>query len=151
MGLPSIDTHSAQVDAPAADTWEALIDWASRSSPNRTNARFARLLGCESVEVSGEPGRTGSTFPGFRVVRSEPPKELDLTGGHRFSTYSLDFRVEDLEGERSLLSATTHAAFPGIMGELYKTAVIRSRAHVLATKRILRSVAGRAERGRLSR
>lgn len=151
MELPRIDTHSAQVEAPAPATWEALIHWISRAWSNGTNARFARLLGCDSVQTSGEPGRTGSTFPGFSVARSEPPRGLGLVGAHRFSQYTLDFRIEDLGDGRSAISATTHAAFPGLRGQLYKTAVIRSRAHVLVTKRILRSVARRAERGKMDR
>lgn len=148
MDLPSIDTHREQVNAPAADTWEALIAWAARGWSNSTNARFARLLGCEPAEVSGETGAVGSSIPGFRVASSEPPHMLGLAGGHHFSTYTLDFRIED-RGEDSLLSATTHAAFPGLKGQLYKTAVIRSRAHILFTKRILRTVARRAERARI--
>ena len=151
MELPRIDVHSAQVQAPAAAIWEALIHWTSRGWSNGTNARFARLLGCDDLEASGEPGRTGSTFPGFRVARSEPPRALGLVGAHRFSQYTLDFQIEDIGDGRSVLSATTHASFPGLRGQLYKTAVIRSRTHVLATKRILDSVARRAERGKLER
>jgi hypothetical protein len=149
LDLPSIDTHHEQVNASAADTWEALVAWAGSGWSNSANARFARLLGCESVNASGEPGTVGSTIPGFRVASSEPPRMLGLAGGHHFSTYTLDFRIEDRGETGSLLSATTHAAFPGLKGELYKTAVIRSRAHVLATKRILRTVARRAERARI--
>ena len=84
------------------------------------------------------------------MARSDPPLELALEGGHRFSDYRLDFQVEDLGDSRSLLRATTHAAFPGLKGELYKTAVIRSRAHVLATRSILHAVARRAERATLN-
>lgn len=151
MDLPSIDLHRVEVNAPQDSTWKALTEWSSRGGSDPRKVNFARLLGCESVKVSGEPGAAGSTVPGFRVARSAPPRELDLEGRHRFSTYTLDFRVEDLDGDRSLLSARTHAAFPGIKGQIYKTAVIRSRAHVLATKRILHSVARRAESATLKR
>jgi hypothetical protein len=151
MELPQIDAHTTEVDAPAAVAWQALIDWITRGSSDPRRARFARMLGCDPVVVSGHPGQTGSTFPGFRVAHSDPPQELALEGGHRFSDYKLDFHIEDLGNGRSMLTATTHAAFPGLKGQLYKSAVIRSRAHVLVTKRLLQSVARRAERATLGR
>jgi hypothetical protein len=147
--LPRIDAHTVEVDAPPLATWEALTDWISRGSSDPRRTRFARMLQCQPLEVSGSPGQSGSTFPGFRVARANPPRELALEGAHRFSDYALDFEIEDLGSGRSLLSATTHAAFPGLRGELYKTAVIRSRVHVLATRRLLQSVAQRAQRARL--
>jgi hypothetical protein len=149
MGLPRIDSHSVEVDAPPAVAWQALIDWLQASSRDRRQTRFARLLGCEPVQSRGEPGAEGSTIPGFRVARSAPPQELALEGGHRFSDYSLRFEIEG-RGERSLCTATTHAAFPGLSGQLYKTAVIRSRAHRLVTKRMLDRLARRAEDARLN-
>jgi polyketide cyclase/dehydrase/lipid transport protein len=144
VDLPLIDKHEIKVDAPPAAIWEALTDWISRGWSPRAS-RFAGLLGSEQVRVSGEPGVAGSTFPGFEVVRAQPPRELALHGRHRFSEYTLDFEVSG-NGDGSSLSAVTHAAFPGLRGQLYKTAVIRSRAHVVLTRRILRSVARRAER-----
>ena len=146
MGLPRIDEHSTEVEAAPAATWRALIAGVPGALSDGGSARFARVLGCDPLHVSGEPGEPGSTFPGFRVIRSDPPRELALEGSHRFSDYTLDFRVEGLGDNRSRLIATTHAAFPGVKGQLYKSAVIRSRAHVLATKRLLRSVGRRAER-----
>jgi hypothetical protein len=151
VDLPRIDAHAVEVEAPPADTWNALTSWMARGGSNSRTTRFARVLGCEQVEASGRPGETGSTFPGFRVARADPPRELALEGGHRFSDYTLDFRIEDRGNGRSSLRATTHAAFPGLKGQLYKSAVIRSRAHVLVTKRLLKSMAKRAERARLDR
>jgi hypothetical protein len=150
VDLPRIDAHTVEVEAPPEVIWEALTEWISRGASNPRRARFARMLGCDQVEGNGSPGQIGSTIPGFRVARAEPPHELGLEGGHRFSDYTLDFRVEARAEGRSLLSATTHAAFPGLKGQLYKTAVIRSRAHVLVTRRILQAVARRAERATLS-
>jgi uncharacterized protein YndB with AHSA1/START domain len=151
VDLPRIDAHVVEVEAPPEDIWNALTDWMARGSSNPRITRFARVLGCEQVKTSGNPGETGSTFPGFRVARADPPRQLALEGGHRFSEYTLDFQIEDRGNGRSSLHATTHAAFPGLKGQLYKTAVIRSRAHVLATKRLLKSVAKRAQRARLDR
>ena len=144
MDLPLIDEHEIDVAAEPAATWEALTHWASR--PSSGASRFAGLLGCEQTQVGGDPGAAGSTFPGFEVARSQPPRELALRGSHRFSDYTLDFEVRDSANGGSSLRAITHASFPGLRGQLYKTAVIRSRAHVFFTKRIIRSVAQRAER-----
>ena len=144
--LARIDSHSAAVEAPPETTWRALIDWTSRASSDQRNARFAALLGADHVKATGVPGEAGSTFPGFRIVRAEAPSELALEGRHRFSDYRLDFEVSDRGARGSTLRATTHANFPGFKGQLYKTLVIRSRAHVLATKRLLDGVRRRAER-----
>jgi hypothetical protein len=149
MDLPRIDEHVVEVEAPPSATWRALVQRVPGAFSDRASTRFARLLGCDPLDADGEPGEPGSTFPGFRVAGAEPPHELMLEGGHRFSDYTLDFHIEDLGNDRSRLSATTHAAFPGLKGQLYKTAVIRTRAHVLLTKRLLHAVAARAERGKL--
>ncbi len=81
-------------------------------------------------------GRPGDTVPGFRVVEVEPGRRLVLRGRHRFSNYALTFV---LDGDH--LRAQTHAAFPGVLGWLYRTAVIRSGGHRLVTRRLLRQVA----------
>jgi hypothetical protein len=151
VGLPLIDAHTVEVQAPPAVVWQALTDWISRSATDRRRSRFAALLGCEPNQVSGVAGEQGSTFPGFRVLHSSPPRELGLAGEHRYSRYSLDFHVEDHGEDGSSLTATTHAAFPGTIGELYKTAVIRSRAHRALMKRLLSGLARRAEDATLSR
>jgi hypothetical protein len=74
--------------------------------------------------------------PGFRVVEAEPCRRLALRGRHRFSNYALTFV---LDGDR--LRAQTHAAFPGVLGRLYRAAVIGSGGHRLVTRRLLRQVA----------
>ncbi len=144
--LPFIDEHATDVKAPAAATWEALI--APSTGSGRLPTAVAQALGCEQTRVAGIPGTVGSTVPGFRVVRAQPPRELALEGRHRFSRYGLTFRVDEVAGARSRLRAETRAAFPGLYGRLYRAAVIGTRGHVLATTRILRAVARRAERER---
>ena len=52
------------------------------------------------------------------------------------SNYALTFVFY---GDR--LRARTHAAFPGILGRLYRAAVIGSGGHRLMTRRLLRQVA----------
>jgi hypothetical protein len=59
-----------------------------------------------------------------------------LRGRHRFSDYSLTFVVD---GER--VRALTHAAFPGVLGRLYRAAVIGSGGHRIVVKRLLRKIA----------
>jgi hypothetical protein len=151
MSLPFIDVHSVDVAASSGRTWEAVVDWLTHGWDLPSNGLFARAIGCEEVEVSGPPGKPGSTVPGFRVAQADPPAQLVLKGAHRFSDYELEFRIED-EGEgRSRLTGTTHAEFPGFRGRAYKAAVIRSGAHVFFTRRMLGGIAERAEDGRLAR
>lgn len=133
--LPYLDEHSERIDAPADAVWQALVDVLRRDMGN--SAAFARALGCEPAATSPAfAGRVGDTVPGFAVAESEPGRRLALRGRHRFSRYALTFV---LDGDR--LRAQTHAAFPGVLGRLYRAAVIGTGAHRIATRRILRRVA----------
>ena len=133
--LPYIDEHSQQVDAPAAAVWAALSKVLRRQMSG--SETFARLLGCDPAQGTAEfDGRPGEAVPGFRVVESEPGRRLELRGRHRFSNYALTFV---LDGDR--LRAQTHAAFPGLLGRLYRAAVIGSGGHRLITRRLLRQIA----------
>lgn len=133
--LPYIDEHTRRLDAPADVVWAALLAMLRRQMTG--SGWFARVLGCDparsSAELSGQPGET---VPGFRVAEAEPARRLVLRGRHRFSTYELTFL---LDGD--VLRARTHAAFPGMLGRLYRAAVIGSGAHRLATRRMLHRVA----------
>ena len=145
--LPYVDEHSAEIAAPVAATWDSLLTVAERSFGGDGTAHFARLLGCEDLRASGpRPLAAGSTMPGFHVVVAAPPRELALAGGHRFSRYALVFRVDELDEGRSRLRAETRAEFPGAKGAVYRTLVIRTRIHVLVTRRILAAAKARAER-----
>jgi hypothetical protein len=133
--LPYIDEHSQRVDAPADVVWTALLNVLHREMAG--SAPIARILGCDPAQGTAEfAGRPGDTVPGFRVVEVEPGRRLVLRGRHRFSNYALTFV---LDGDH--LRAQTHAAFPGVLGWLYRTAVIRSGGHRLVTRRLLRQVA----------
>jgi hypothetical protein len=72
---------------------------------------------------------------------------LALMGEHRFSRYALIFCAVETASGPVRLSAETRAEFPGVKGRVYRTLVISSHGHVVATKSILRSVRRRAERG----
>jgi hypothetical protein len=133
--LPYIDEQSQRVDAPADVLWTALLKVLRRQMGG--SAPIARILGCDPAEGTAEfAGRPGEAVPGFRVVEVEPGRRLALRGRHRFSNYALTFVFEG-----DLLRAQTHAEFPGVLGRLYRAAVIGSGGHRLVTRRILRQVA----------
>ena len=135
------------MEAAPERTWTAVVESVSRSLSNPRSTSIARLLGCRPARAEGSPAESGAAIPGFRVVASDPPEAWTLRGEHRFSQYSLAFRIDERPGGRSLLSAETHARFPGIAGGAYRTAVIGTRGHVLATRRMLRAAKHRAETG----
>lgn len=135
MELPYIDEHSQRVDAPADMVWAALLKVLRRQMGG--SSPIARILGCDPAQSTAEfAGRPGETVPGFRVVEAEPGRRLALRGRHRFGDYALTFI---LDGGR--LRAQTHAAFPGVLGRLYRAAVIGSGGHRIATRRLLRQIA----------
>ncbi len=88
--------------------------------------------------------RAGAQVPGFLVATSVPGRRLRLEGRHRFSEYALDFKLAAKHGGTQL-SATTHAAFPGTLGMLYRRLIIGTRGHMLVVRRLLQSVRRRAE------
>jgi hypothetical protein len=146
--LPFVDEHSIEVGAAATPTWGALLRAFDALLSAGAAPRIAGLLGCRDVVASGpRPLAPGSTVPGFHVAAAKEGRELVLAGSHRFSEYALTFRLDELGGERMRLRAETRARFPGVKGRAYRTLVIGSRGHVVATRRILAAVRRRAERG----
>jgi hypothetical protein len=145
--LPHIDEHSATIDAGSPATWDALLRVVDGSFSAGVVPRFARVLGCADTRAGGpRPLAEGSTLPGFHVEAATAQRELALAGGHRFSDYSLIFRLDDLGEGGTRLRAETRAAFPGLKGEAYRTMVIRTRGHVLVTRRLLEATKRMAER-----
>ncbi|MBS1879710.1 MAG: hypothetical protein JST31_09370 [Actinobacteria bacterium] len=130
--LPHVDEHTREVAAGPGETWEALLAL-ERSFATGATPTIARLLGCEDAT-------------GFHVASAEPERELLLVGRHRFARYALIFRIEQLAPGRCRVRAETRAEFPGAKGRAYRALVIGSRGHVLATRRLLAGVGGRAER-----
>jgi len=143
--LPHIDEHSVSVAAPPDVVWRSLLDVVCGLTAGRAKTPFVRALGCAQTEHRGEPGRIGSTIPGFIVTRAVPPGVLALMGEHRFSRYALVFRIDETLAGPVKLRAETRAEFPGARGGVYRTLVIGSRGHLIATRSILRSVRRRAE------
>ena len=136
--LPFIDEHAVSVDASPERVWSALVETLRRTVGG--SEAFARLLGCEPVRSTDRfDGSIGQTLPGFRVVDAEPGHRLALEGRHRFSRYRLTFVLDE-----DSVRARTDAAFPGVLGRLYRAAVIGTRAHALITRRLLRRITRRA-------
>ena len=134
MPLPYIDEHSQRITGTPDTVWAAVSKVLRKTMGG--SARFARILGCDPVtSTTAFAGLPGETVPGFRVVDADDHR-LELRGRHRFSNYALTFV---LDGDQ--LRAQTHAEFPGILGSLYRTAVIRTGFHRLATRRLLRQMA----------
>lgn len=145
--LPHIDEHSVDIGASPEAVWAALLRVVEGSFGSERTGRVARLLGCADVDAGGpRPLAAGSALPGFHVELAREPEELALAGSHRFSHYALIFRLEDEGDGRTSLRAETRATFPGLKGAVYKTLVIRTRGHVLLTRRLLDGVKRRAER-----
>ncbi|MFB9904148.1 hypothetical protein [Allokutzneria oryzae] len=142
---PLVDEHAITITAGTGTVWRALGEALDRTfSPM---AVYTRLIGCTDRTASGpRPPVEGSTFPGFRVTSAVPGTELVLQGRHRFSTYALTFRLDQLGPGRSRLRAESRAAFPGPLGRCYRFLVIGTGGHVLAVRRLLSRVAARAER-----
>ncbi len=138
--VPYIDEHFTVINAPSGRVWKALASVLRDDLGVGGGAPIARLLRCEPAKRSAEfDARPGQTLPGFRVAGAERGRRLTLEGSHRFSRYRLTFI---LDGDR--LVARTHAAFPGLRGRLYRTAVIGTGGHRIVTRRLLRQVASRA-------
>jgi hypothetical protein len=131
--LAFVDEHLRPVAASVEATWQAVDD-SMNAPPAGPAARYARLVGARG----GRP---------FEVAESVPPHRLVLVGEHRFARYSLVLTVDELGPGLTALRAQTWAAFPGALGRLYRAAVIDSRGHVLIVRRMLGSIARRAERG----
>jgi len=145
--LPHIDEHVVDIASDPEAVWEALLRSVDGSFSSATTTRAARLLGCADVERSGpRPLARTSTFPGFHVENADRPHELAVAGSHRFSDYALIFRLEPLSADRTRLKAETRAVFPGLKGDVYRTLVIGTGAHVLMTRRLLGAVRRRVER-----
>ena len=125
--LPYLDEHTLTIDAARDRVWTALQRYVATQLRVAPGGLLARALGTEPPA-------------GFEVADSTPHERLTLTGRHHFSRYLLAFDLGDAPDGATRLRATSYAAFPGPHGRVYRTLVIGTRLHVVATTHILRSV-----------
>ena len=145
--LPHVDEHSVAIGAAPLVVWDATLSIVEQSFASSPTAVVARALGCRDVHACGpRPLAVGSAFPGFHVVAADAPRELELAGCHRFSSYALIFRLDELVNGRVQLRAETRAEFPGVLGRIYRAMVIGTGGHVLGVKRLLAAAKRWAER-----
>jgi hypothetical protein len=143
--LPYVDEHSVVIAAGADDVWAALGELDNAFSRAGV-AAYARAVGCADYRASGpRPLIEGSSIPGFGVVAAVPRSDLVLAGRHRFSSYALTFRIDELSAGRSRLRAESRAAFPGLTGTVYRMLVIGTGGHVIGMRRLLSGIKRAAE------
>lgn len=131
--LSYIDEHSVEIRAAPDAVWEALWRVLRRSFGGSRGSRlFASAVGV----------RHRDPIAGFRIAEEEPGRRLVLEGEHRFARYRWSFDLAD-----SRLRATTHAAFPGLHGRIYRTLILPTGFHARAVKRVLSATARAAARG----
>ena len=145
--LPLLDSHSVVIPAGTSAAWRGVVRLVSDRMSSPAAARYARLVGCVPAAASGpRPVEVGSTVPGFEVTTLKPERELVLTGRHRFARYQVVFRVSGAPASTvSTVVAESRAEFPGRLGAVYRMLVIGTRFHVLAVRRMLRSIAREAD------
>lgn len=124
--LPYLDEHRLGIAAPRDLVWAALMRYVASLGVSE-GGPLARLLGTEP--------RTG-----FAVSRAVPGQQLNLSGRHRFARYTLVFEVAEVPDGQTVLCARSYADFPGLHGRAYRALVIGTRFHVVATRRLLRSI-----------
>jgi hypothetical protein len=144
--LPYIDEHSTVIVASADGVWSVLTDTLDQALSRGGMASFTRIVGCADCSASGpRPLAEGSTIPGFRAVTVVPGSELVLVGRHRFSSYALIFRLEQLSPSRSRVRAQSRAALPGVAGNVYRLLVIGTGGHMVAVRHMLSSIKRQSE------
>jgi hypothetical protein len=125
--LPYIDQHAVVIDASRAVVWSALERYVGETLVAPSSVVLGPLLGTDPPS-------------GFAVVEREPDRRLVLAGRHRFARYRLIFELNEGAGDTTVLRAVTHAIFPGARGRVYRSLVIGTRLHVLATRGMLHAV-----------
>jgi uncharacterized protein YndB with AHSA1/START domain len=144
--LPYIDEHSTTIDATRERVWEALVSSLRVSLGTSAPGPLRMALNLTPAEMRGDwrgALHVDDALPGFSITEVSPPERLELSGGHRFSSYKLAFEIDAVDDERSTLRALTWAAFPGLTGRAYRALVIGSGAHKLVVCRLLRNIARR--------
>ena len=125
--LPYLDTHTVTVAAGPDQVWPAVRAYAGRVGIGRRNP-LALVLGTRPRS-------------GFEIVDEVPGERVGLAGQHRFARYRLVLEVEARTEQRTtLLHAHSYAVFPGPAGRVYRTLVVGTGLHVVATRAVLGQV-----------
>ncbi|MET9439353.1 SRPBCC family protein [Streptomyces sp. NPDC006610] len=140
--LPFVDEHTVLVAASPTAVWRSLAHAYGGGSPSWE--AYGRLVAADPGRTTGAPLAEGSTLPGFEVTESAPARLLRLTGRHRYSRYALTLTLTP-RPTGTLLTARTHASFPGAAGRTYRRLVIASGAHRILMTRRLGGIRRRAE------
>ena len=127
--LPFVDEHGLTVRADEQEIWPAVVGYATALSRSRHRV-LSRLLG--TVPQSG-----------FEIVATRPHQDVTLAGRHRFATYRLVLGVATDHAE-ARITADTFARFPGLRGRLYRVLLMRTHAHQVVTRHMLRQIGRRA-------
>jgi hypothetical protein len=147
--LPYLDEHATVIAAPADVVWRVLGETFERSFSHLGASGYVRLVGAADRLAPGpRPLAPGSTLPGFHVVDAVVGRRLALEGRHRFSTYSLTFRLEPIDAGRTRLRAESRAVFPGLAGGIYRALVVGTGGHVIGMRRLLSTISRRCDRNR---
>ena len=146
--LPFVDEHTILIEADAEEVWWALAEALDRAFSRPAAVRYAKLVGCADHTASGPrpPVEAATTFPGFRTATAIPARRLTLLGRHRFSSYTLTFRLDEADPDRTRLRAETRATFPGPAGGLYRLLTLGTGIHARLTRGLLTTVRRQAER-----
>jgi hypothetical protein len=145
--LPRVDEHTTVIAAGVDQVWPALLETLDLTFSRPVVSAYARIVGCTEATASGpRPLAEGAKFPGFRVATAAPARELVLEGRHRFSSYALTFRLDQLGSGSSRLRAESRANFPGMAGHVYRLLVIGTGTHVFTVRRLLAEIHRRSER-----
>lgn len=146
-GLEFIDAHCQTIDAPPLQVWTALLDTVARLAPQLPGWLVSAWGLQPSLFTGNWDGalQDGDTRPGFSVAELQPARLLLLRGYHRFASYELRLELHPEGAGATDLRALTSAAFPGLAGRAYRAAVISSRLHRVAVRRLLAQIARRAD------
>lgn len=126
MSLPLLDKHSATLPAGQSAVWEVV-------------RRYARGLAEADRLVLGPVLGTGPRS-GFELAEVVDGERLALAGRHRFARYRLVFELRAEANSATTVAVLSFATFPGARGRLYRRLVTGTGGHVLAVRRMLRTI-----------
>lgn len=126
MSLPLLDKHSATLQASQSAVWQTVGQYGFGLAQS-DHPLLGRILGTEPRS-------------GFELAETVEGERLELTGRHRFARYRLVFELDAQASNATKLTIFSFAAFPGIRGRLYRGLLLCTRGHVLAVRRMLRTI-----------